>query len=123
MDDKEFNLLTDSARRLSDMANSVAGFAISSSLVLIFACLKDLSDWISSKPIWFCIGIALGNAVYVAAVWLLYRRETALLKLSGVSRTPGDVSHLLAWSRTAGIIFFAVISFLAVWGAGRGPGI
>jgi hypothetical protein len=42
-------LVINEAGRLSDMADKVAGFAISSNLVLVFACLKDIGAWVKTE--------------------------------------------------------------------------
>lgn len=111
------------AERLSSMADKVAGFAISSNLLLIFACLKDIGPWLKSDWESFAIGTGAGGLVYVAAVLLLYSRE---LKIRALAPLPDDLSLLnsvswwLVWARILGIAAFTAIGILAVWGAHQG---
>ena len=47
------------AEQLS-LADKVAGFAISSYLLLIFACLKDIGPWLQDQSAAFAIGAGSG---------------------------------------------------------------
>jgi hypothetical protein len=106
------------------MADKVAGFAISSNLLLIFACLKDISPWVHNKTLPFQVGTGLGGCVYVAAVWWLYFRE---LHVRARGQPSDDlpllnsVSRSLVWARSLGIAAFTAIGMLAVAGASNGP--
>ena len=112
------------AERLSAMADKVAGFAISSDLLLTFACLKDISSWVQHKTSAFLIGTGLGGFAYIAAVWWLYFREfdvRAKAELCDVLSPLDNVSRSLVWARSIGIAFFTMIAMLAVWGTRVGP--
>jgi hypothetical protein len=116
-------LMFDEAHRLSDMANNVAGFAISSNLLLIFACLKDIAEWLKVRMVAFEIGVGTGGIVYVGAVWFLHCRELGVLRkteTSDILVTVADVSDALFWSRIAGIAAFTAVSMLAIFGASKG---
>jgi hypothetical protein len=107
------------AERLSSMADSVAGFAISSYLLLTFACLKDIGPWVTSQPKPFAIGAGVAAVLYILAVWSLYVAESYVL---GNAEPLSTVSLLLAVARSVGIAAFAFIGILAVKRAGAGPG-
>ena len=61
------------------MADKVAGFAISSYLLLTFACLKDIGPWVQRQPKPFAIGAGVAGFVYIVAVWCLYFAEVHVL--------------------------------------------
>ena len=68
------------AEQLSSMADRVAGFAISSNLLLTFACLKqDISSWVKNQTKAFVIGTAVAGVIYVVAVYLFHLEEVAVL--------------------------------------------
>jgi hypothetical protein len=122
MDADSINRVLDSADKLSDMANKVAGFAISSNLLLTFACLKDLGSWVKRQTVAFLIGVAVGGCVYVAAIWILYAQEFAIRNVvasadfASILCQTGDV---LVWSRTLGVVAFTLVAALAVWGTSK----
>src|SRR5260221_13171732 len=68
-------LILDAADRLSAMGAKVSAFAITSSLLLIFACLEQLSKWLKSEWPGFMIGLVISCIIYVAAVWVLFVLE------------------------------------------------
>ena len=105
------------AEQLSSMADKVAGFAISSYLLLTFACLKDIGPWVQRQPKPFAIGAGVAGLVYIVAVWCLYFAEVHVL---GDLPPLTDVSLWLAVARSLGIAAFAAIGILAVWGAAKG---
>jgi hypothetical protein len=112
------------AEQLSSMADKVAGFAISSYLLLTFACLKDIGPWVQSQPKPFIIGAGVAGVIYVAAVWWLYSRELDIRNIAEFSddaRVLNSVSLWLVWARTLGIAAFTAIGILAVWGASHPP--
>ena len=74
--------LAEAADRLSSMADKVAGFAISSSLLLTFACLKDIGDWVKHQPWQFAVGTFVAGCIYVAAVLWLYFQELQVRAMS-----------------------------------------
>jgi hypothetical protein len=115
--------LMNAAEQLSSMADKVAGFAISSDLLLIFACLKkDIGPWVQKQPMAFAIGTGVAGIVYVAAVWWLYSRELHVLAAaqpSGDLPLLTDVSWWLVWARSLGIAAFTGIGILAVLGASK----
>jgi hypothetical protein len=116
-------LVLNAADRLAAMADKVAGFAISSNLLLIFACLKDIGPWVQHQTVPFLVGIGTGGLVYVAAVWWLYGREIstrAMVSFDGSDPTLDSVSCSLVWARSLGITAFAIIAMLAVWGTRAG---
>jgi hypothetical protein len=99
------------------MADKVAGFAISSYLLLTFACLKDIGPWVQRQPKPFAIGAGEAGFVYIVAVWCLYFAEVHVL---GDLPPLTNVSLWLAVARSLGIAAFAAIGILAVWGAAKG---
>lgn len=105
------------AEQLSSMADKVAGFAISSYLLLTFACLKDIGPWVQRQPKPFAIGAGVAGFVYIVAVWCLYFAEVHVL---GDLPPLTNVSLWLAVARSLGIAAFAAIGILAVWGAAKG---
>jgi hypothetical protein len=110
--------------QLSSMADKVAGFAISSYLLLTFACLKDIGPWVKYQPLPFAIGAGLAGVVYIVAVSQLYFKELHTRHMAGPSADLAvldGVSLWLVWARTLGIAAFAAIGILAVWGAGNPP--
>jgi hypothetical protein len=117
--------VVNAADRLSAMADKVAGFAISSNLLLTFACLKDISLWVHNKTGPFLIGTGVAGCVYVAAVWWLYSRELhvrAKAQPSDDLSLLNSVSRSLVWALSLGIAAFTAIGMLAVAGASSGPG-
>jgi hypothetical protein len=106
------------AEQLSSMADNVAGFAISSYLLLTFACLKDIGPWVQRQPKPFAIGAGVAGFVYIVAVWCLYFAENHVVGHLPPPLT--DVSLWLAFARSLGIAAFAAIGILAVWGAAKG---
>jgi len=122
MDPTCTEIVTLGASRISDMGNAVAGFAISSYLVLVFATLKDLSPWVKAKSGYFAAGILLGACMYVGAIWLLHAEEMSLI----IASSPGDqavmkqVGHVVVLARTAGVAAFACVALLAIWGSRHG---
>ena len=67
------------AEQLSSMADKVAGFAISSYLLLTFACLKDIRPWVQRQPKPFAIGTGVAGLVYIVAVGVCFsQRSTSL---------------------------------------------
>lgn len=118
-------LVLEGAARLSEMANRVAGFAISASLIFIFACLENIAPWVRTRTLWFEGGIVAGNLLYILAVCFLYYHELNVRRPFLTDELRADLNHvsrLLLWSRIAGIGVFAAISMLAVWGTARGHG-
>ena len=114
--------LMSAAAQLSSMADKVAGFAISSNLLLIFACLKDIGPWVQKQPTAFAIGTGAAGVVYVAAVWWLHFRELYVLTAAKPSDLAllTNVSSWLAWARSLGIAAFTAIGIIAVLGARKG---
>ena len=82
--------LMSAAKQLSSMADKVAGFAISSYLLLIFACLKDIGPWVHERKMPFVVGTLVSRVIYVGAVWWLYSRELYVL----LSAKPPDFALL-----------------------------
>jgi hypothetical protein len=111
------------AEQLSSMADKVAGFAISSYLLLIFACLKDIGPWLRDQSAAFAIGAGVAGVAYIAAVWCLYFGEVHVFD---TAKPPGgldllaNVGFWLAVARSLGIAVFAAIGILAVFGARKG---
>jgi hypothetical protein len=86
MDIESVKLVLANAERLSAMADKVAGFAIASSLALIFYCFnKDIAPWVQRREYWFQGGVLIGNLIYIAAVWVLHCCEYRVS--SGVTLT------------------------------------
>jgi hypothetical protein len=110
------------AEQLSSMADKVAGFAISSNLLLIFACLKkDISSWVQNQTMAFVIGTCVAGVVYVTAVWLFHCEEVAVLDKASDLGVLTDVSWWLVWARSLGIAAFTGIGILAVLGSSKEP--
>ena len=106
------------AEQLSSMADRVAGFAISSNLLLTFACLKqDISSWVENQTKAFVIGTAVAGVIYVVAVYLFHLEEVAVLSNDSDFALLTNVSQWLVWARVLGIVAFTVIGILAVLGA------
>ena len=101
------------------MADKVAGFAISSYLLLTFACLKDIGQWVQKEPRPFAIGAAGAGFVYIGAVWLFHLEEVEVLSPAADFAVLADVSLWLAIARSLGIAAFAAIGIAAVWGAAK----
>lgn len=113
--------LAEAADRLSSMADKVAGFAISSSLLLTFACLKDIGDWVKHQPWQFAVGTFVAG-IYVAAVLWLYFQELQVRAMSNLSTDQlAGVHRSLMLARCLGIALFTAIGIAAVFGASRGP--
>ncbi len=106
--------LMSAAGQLSSMADNVAGFAISSDLLLIFACLKDIGHWVQKQPTAFAIGTGVAGILYVAAVWWLYSRELYVLATIQTSDLAllTNVSWWLVWARSLGIAAFTAVGIL-----------
>jgi hypothetical protein len=114
--------LAEAAERLSSMAEKVAGFAISSSLLLTFACLKDIGDWVTHQPWQFAVGTFVAGCIYVAAVLWLYFQELQVRAMSNLSTDQlAGVHRSLMLARCLGIALFTAIGIAAVFGASRGP--
>ena len=99
------------------MADKVAGFAISSYLLLTFACLKDIGQWVQKEPRPFAIGAAGAGFVYIGAVWCLYFAEAYV-----AGHLPKPLTYVSLWlaiARSLGIAAFAAIGIAAVWGAAK----
>jgi hypothetical protein len=111
------------AHQLSSMADKVAGFAISSYLLLAFACLKDIGPWVQRQPTAFAIGTGVAGIVYIAAVWLLYFGEVYVIAKAQTSDLAllTNVSLWLAGARSLGIAAFAAVGIPAVLGTKKGP--
>jgi hypothetical protein len=116
------NDLMNAASQLSSMADKVAGFAISSDLLLIFACLKDIGPWLRKQPTEFAIGTGVAGIVYVGAIWWLHSQELYVLAAAKPSDLAllTNVSSWLAWARSLGIAAFTAIGITAVLGARKG---
>jgi hypothetical protein len=115
--------LVSAAGQLSSMADKVAGFAISSDLVLIFACMKEVGPWVQKQMGGILIGTAVAGAAYILAVWCLHCLELKVLdkaQLSGDLTLLTSVSWWLAGARSLGIAAFTLIGMGAVWGASKG---
>jgi len=113
------------ADQLSAMADKVAGFAISSYLLLIFACLKDIGPWVQSQEIPFAIGAGIGGIAYIGAVFWLYYLEFRVrskVQYSGDFSLLNTVSLWLMLARTAGIAVFTIVGILAIVGASHPSG-
>jgi hypothetical protein len=111
--------------QLSSMADKVAGFAISSYLLLIFACLKDIGPWVQTQGTPFAIGAGIGGIVYIGAVFWLYYLELHVrskAQRSGEFPLLNSVSLWLVLARTSGIAVFALVGILAIVGASHPPG-
>ena len=112
----------EAAERLSSMSDKVAGFAISSSLLLTFACLKDIGDWVKHRPWQFAIGTFVAGCIYIAAVLWLYFQELQVRAMSSRSTDPlAGVHRSLMLARCLGIALFTAIGIAAVFGASQGP--
>lgn len=117
--------VANAAERLSSMADKVAGFAIGSYLLLIFACLKDINPWVQTDTFWFAIGTGVAGIVYIAAVWLLYYLELNIRAKALSSSELGLLNSVSLWlvlARSAGIAAFTLVGILAVIGARFGSG-
>lgn len=115
------SLLLDHARRISDMADKVAGFSISSNLLLAFAALRDLGSWVKGKTHWFLAGVVIAGMLYAGAVWFLHAEEFSALSDAKISTAAVNrYIDLLSGCRIAGIALFTVIAFLAVFGTSKG---
>lgn len=115
-------LTLEGARQLSDMANSVAGFAITSNLLLIFACLKDIGPWVRRDKAWFFIGIGGAFIFYAGAVCLLHYIETTVSGAIPERDLPPTISTVSTWllgCRLAGIFLSCAIAAIAVIGTSR----
>jgi hypothetical protein len=111
----------EAAERLSSMADKVAGFAISSSLLLTFACLKDIAHWVTDEPWSFAIGTGVAGFIYVVAVALLYRQESKVRAMSNPFPKPlARVNRSLMLARCLGIALFTAIGIAALFGAHYG---
>jgi hypothetical protein len=102
----------EAGERLSSMGDKVAGFAISSSLILTFACLnKDIAKFVTESPGEFAIGTLAAGLIYVGSVVWLYREERNVRALSTLSSGgPLAVVHrLLMLARCLGIAVFTAI--------------
>jgi hypothetical protein len=116
------DMLVDGMNRLFDMGNKVAGFAISSGLLLVFACFKDLAFWVKNRSHDIQIGIVTSNIIYIGGVWCLHFKELAVLKIISPPHIDAlrAISIELAEARTVGILFFGLITFATVIETKRG---
>ena len=110
------------AEQLSSMADRVAEFAISSNLLLTFACLKnDISSWVQQQKAAFVIGTGAAGIIYLVAIWLFHLEEVEVLSPAANFAVLADVSWWLVWARTLGVAAFTAIGMLAVLGARKDP--
>jgi hypothetical protein len=111
--------------RLSSMADKVAGFGISTALILTWGSFKDLAPSIEAHRLAFVIATIAGGCMYIGAVIYLYYAEGQLRAPEKRVINDGDkihqVNRLLALARCVGVALFTGIAVTAIIGAGSQP--